>query len=171
MKRGFTLVEMLISILLTAIVFTYLFATLDGLRASHSRYVKSVKKVTASQTIFSLLTKDITQMRSRMAITHEAGYDRFSFTTENSIYGIARPWVLYYVSRMENALIRIEATKPIDFSGSDYIGDENGTYFFADKLATECTSFRIGDNGSHADFLLKCKNIAPLVMALYKGDQ
>ncbi|BDY13450.1 PulJ/GspJ family protein [Hydrogenimonas cancrithermarum] len=171
MKKAFTLVEMLIAVLLTAIVFTYLFATLNDLRSSHARYEKSAKSVTASQTIFSLLTEDITQMRSPMTIVHEAGYDRFSFTTDHSTYGIARPWVHYYVSRRENALIRIEATKPIDFFGSNYIGDLNGTYFFADKLAVECTSLRISDNKSHADLLLKCQKIAPIVMTLYKGDR
>ena len=171
MKKAFTLVEMLISVLLTAIVFTYLFSTLNSLKSSHSRYKASAKSVMTSQTIFSLLTEDITQIRSPMTIVHEAGYDRFSFTTDHSVYGIARPWVHYYISRMENALIRIEATKPIDFSGSNYIGDLNGTYFFADKLAVECTSLRIGDNRSHADLLLECGKIAPIVMTLYKGDR
>jgi len=168
-KRGFTLVEMLISVVLTAILFTYLYATLNDLRRGHGRYKASAEAVTGGQRIFSLLSRDLTQLREPPRIVHEAGYDRLSLTTENSIYGIARPWVHYFVSSNERALIRIEATKPIDFS-LNYIGDANGTYFFADRLAEGCDSFRISERSGRTDLLLRCEKIAPIAMTLYKGD-
>jgi prepilin-type N-terminal cleavage/methylation domain-containing protein len=170
-KRAFTLLEMLISVLLTAILFTYLYSVLNGVRDSHRRYEASAKSVTLAQTIFSQLTQDITQLRSPLSIIHEAGYDRFSLTTDHSIYGIARPWVHYYISQKDHALIRIEATAPIDFFHSNYIGDQNGSYFFADKLAEECTSLRISNHQAHVDLMVQCKTITPIVMRLYKGDQ
>ena len=49
MNRAFTLIEMLIAILLTAIVFTYLYATLDNVRASHGRYEKAVEGVSEAE--------------------------------------------------------------------------------------------------------------------------
>ena len=171
MRGAFTLIEMLIAILLTAIVFTYLYATLDDVRASHRHYEKAVGGVTASQRIFSGLEADLTQLRAPLQIVHEAGYDRFSVITAHSLYGIARPWVHYYISKKEHALIRVEANMPIDFSRSGYIGDSNGTYFFADKLATGCSSLRITANGARLDLLLRCRSISPIVMSVYKGDR
>ncbi len=171
MRVAFTLIEMLISIVLTAIVFTYIYATLGSVKKGHTRYKESAEEVTKSQTIFSLLSRDFTQLRKPPDIVHEAGYDRLSLTTDNSVYDIARPWVHYYISSNTRALIRVEATRPIDFFGSNYIGDANGTYFFADKLAEECSSFRVSERAGRFDILLKCDKIAPIVMTLYKGDQ
>ncbi|WP_300363899.1 prepilin-type N-terminal cleavage/methylation domain-containing protein [Hydrogenimonas sp.] len=169
--RGFTLVEMLISILLTAIVFTYLYATLDSVRGDHTRYTQSVESVTGSQRIYTLLMQDITQMRSPVEIVHEAGYDRIAFKTDHTVYGIPRPWVHYFISRNEEALIRIESTAPVDFFRSNYIGDTNGTYLFADRLATGCSSLRFTLSGSRINMLIRCKGTTPIVATLYKGDQ
>ncbi len=169
MKRAFTLVEMLISIMLTAIVFTYIYATLNDVKKSQARYMESADTVTSGQKIFSLLSKDLTQLRKPPKIVHEAGFDRISFTTDNTVYGIARPWVHYYISSNSRALIRIEATAPIDFFNTNYIGDANGTYFFADKLAEGCDSFRAAERGGRMDIILKCENVAPIAMTLYKG--
>ncbi len=171
MKYAFTLVEMLISILLTAIVFVYLYATLDSVRSDHERYDRSIRNITTSQRIYGLLLQDIAQMRSPVEIVHEAGYDRIAFTTDHSVYGISRPWIHYYISRNEERLVRIEATHAIDFSGSSYIGDVNGTYLFADTLAAGCSSLRFTANGPRLSILLKCRDIAPIVATLYKGDQ
>jgi prepilin-type N-terminal cleavage/methylation domain-containing protein len=169
-RRAFTLVEMLVSILLTALVFTYLYATLDGIRSSHGRYAEAIEGVTRSQRIYELMTQDLGQLRGPVHIVHEAGYDRIDFFTAHSLYGIARPWVHYYVSRRDEALIRIESNLPIDFFGTNYVGDANGTYFFADDLARKCGSLRFTATGSRINFLLKCEEITPIVATLYKGD-
>ncbi len=169
MKRAFTIVEMLISIMLTAIVFTYIYAALNDLKKSQARYMESADTVTSAQKIFSLLSKDLTQLRGAADIIHEAGYDRVSFTTDNTIYGIARPWIHYYVSSKSRALIRVESTAPIDFFTANYIGDANGTYFFADKLAEGCDSFRAAQRADRIEILLRCENIAPIALTLYKG--
>ncbi|WP_456382708.1 PulJ/GspJ family protein [Hydrogenimonas sp.] len=170
-RPGFTLVEMLVSILLTAMVFTYLYGTLDSVRKSHTRYTRSVQKVTNAQTVYGLILRDISQVRGPVKIVHEGGFDHIAFTTDHSIYGMARPWVHYYVSRNEEALIRIEATTAIDFFGSNYIGDGKGTYFFADRLATGCTSLRFSRSGSRIYALVKCSDATPIVSVLYKGDR
>ena len=170
-RTAFTLIEMLIAILLTALVFTYLYATLDTVRNDNGRYRQSVAEVTHAQRIYGLLSQDLTQLRSPVRIVHEAGFDRIDFTTDHSLYGIPRPWVHWYVSRNENALIRLESTLPIDFQRSDYIGDSNGTYFFADRLAVGCGSLRFSANGSRIDTLVRCRDASPVVMTLYKGDQ
>lgn len=162
---------MLISILLTAVVFTYLYATLNSVRDNHARYTRSVRKVTNSQRIYAMLLQDISQMRSPVQIVHEAGYDRLSLKTDHTVYGIPRPWVHYYISRNKEALIRIEATSSIDFFRSNYIGDTKGTYFFADKLAEGCSSLRFTLSGPRINMLLRCQDISPIVAVLYKGDQ
>ncbi len=169
MKRAFTLVEMLISIMLTAIVFTYIYAALNDLKKSQTRYMESAETVTSAQKIFSLLSKDFTQLRGVADIVHEAGYDRVSLTTDNTLYGIARPWIHYYISSKSRALIRVESTAPIDFFTANYIGDANGTYFFADKLAEGCDSFRAAQRADRVEIFLKCENIAPIALTLYKG--
>ena len=171
MRRAFTLVEMLISLLLTAMVFTYLYATLDGVRDSHARYAASVKSVVSSQRIYETLTLDLSEVRGDIEIVHEAGYDRIDFFTDHSLYDIPRPWVHYYISRKEQALIRIESTLPIDFFRTDYIGDANGTYFYADRLATGCSSLRFTQAGPRVHLMLRCAGIEPIVATLYKGDR
>jgi len=61
---AFTLIEMLIAILLTALVFTYLYATLDTVRGDRGRYERSVGRTLHAQRIYDLLTMDLTRMRS-----------------------------------------------------------------------------------------------------------
>ncbi|WP_353661211.1 prepilin-type N-terminal cleavage/methylation domain-containing protein [Hydrogenimonas sp. SS33] len=169
--RAFTLIEMLIAILLTAMVFTYLYATLDTVRGDRKRYEHSVARTLHAQRIYDLLSMDLTQMRSRATIVHEAGFDRIAFTTDHSLYGIPRPWVHWYVSSNGNALIRIESTGPIDFMRSDYIGDAKGTYFFSDLLGNDCSSLRFTDNGERIDFMVRCRDADAIVASLYKGDE
>ncbi len=170
MNRGFTLVEMLVSIILTAIVFTYIYATLNSVKKSQKRYMESEKTVTKAQKIFSIFLKDITELRESPYIVHRAGFDRISFVTDNSIYSIARPWVHYYISSKSHALIRVESTRQINFLGANYISDANGTYFFADKLAEGCDSFRVANRKTRMEIILKCKDTAPIAMTLYKGE-
>ncbi len=170
MKRAFTLIEMMIALFLTAMVFTYLYAVLDNVKKEHLRYERSVARITDAQKIYDLMIHDLSQIRSPVRIIHEAGYDRISFFTAHSVYGIARPWVHYFVSRKEDALIRIESTVPIDFLRTSYIGDAQGTYFFADRLAKGCDSLRFSVVGSKTHMMLKCTGIEPIVATLYVGD-
>ncbi len=168
-RSAFTLIEMLIALFLTAVLFLYLYGTLDQVKKDHAHDLKHIDTVKKSQSIYDILSHDLTEIRGPLRIVHEAGYDRVDFLGDHSLYGIARPWIHWYVSQKDHALIRIEATAPIDFLHENYL-ESGGVTFFADRFASDCASFRLTRKASLLNLLIRCRDIEPILSTLYIGD-
>ncbi len=168
MKRGFTLLEMVIAVMLTALLMGAMYGLLNTLRSHYRHYSDGLNNQTATADIYTLLTRDLAQIRAKPQTVHEAGYDRFGFQTDHSIYGIPRPWVYYFISRKERALVRIEAVAPMPFSSAKM--DAYPT-FFTDVLATECDSLRIGEEYDRFHIFVRCRHIDPILVSIIKGIQ
>jgi len=166
-KRGFTLIEMVVAVVLTGILFTAMYGLTDALRFDVRHYRDRLKKNETGQTLYSLLLLDLTEIREKPKVEHEAGYDRFGFLSDHSLYGIPRPWVYYFVSQKERALIRVESTEPIRFISLSATATR--PLFFADVLARECDSLRLGEQFDRYDLLVRCKGVDPVVATIPKG--
>ena len=161
---------MVIALMLTALLFVTLYGITDQLRQNHRRYRAGLEKSRHTQNVAALILEDLAQVRQKAQIVHDAGYDRIALYTANSLYGIARPWVHYYVSKERRALVRIEATAKIDFLKGDYGRTASDPLFFADVLATGCRSFRIHDGYDRFNVFIRCESLEPVTLAVFKGS-
>lgn len=160
---------MLVSVLITAMIMVYLYATLNNVKQRHENTKRYTDRIVQSEQLFSLMMRDFTQRRSPLEIFHDPSFDRTSLFCDNSLYSIAKPWVFYYVSDKERALVRVESTSEIDFTQFGSAADQKMPYFFADVLATECESFRVSTNGERLDVMLRCQSTEPIVLSLFQG--
>ena len=108
-KKGFTLIEVLISITLLSLVLMALYKSAEILRKSNFHLFEylqtSTKSLKGSKTLFM----DIMQADNNVTINTEEKFHRLTLeNTSNSLYGQAQAKVVWLVSKEKNTLLRIE---------------------------------------------------------------
>ena len=107
-RRGFTLIEVLISIALLGIILVGLFSVVSMMRDSNAQlytYLQKAKKVTQSTKVLYL---DIIASDGNITITKDE-YSRVCMEeTGNSLYGLSLAKVCWLVLKEENTLARVE---------------------------------------------------------------
>jgi len=142
MRRGFTLVELLVALAILGFLVAAMVRIEWGLRASLEGLQKrGAQKVRLAKGAF-LLHEDLLRA-TKLDITDHGRYTTLRLRTANSIFGIERPWVLWYVSDKNDTLMRVESAVQVDFPLADY----ERYYCYATKIAANCTSFAVKKSG------------------------
>ena len=113
-RRAFTLMELLISVVLIALIAMYLYASLGRTRASTQTLKTHTEVQKQRLKVYELLYRDLVEAYS--IAVQESGSKRYhllKLQTGNSLYDIAAPYVLYYVRSDTLQLIRLESAVPI----------------------------------------------------------
>lgn len=164
LKKAFTLIEVVISIILLGIIFTFLYTTIDSLKQQNNHYIKKADSIKKEKKIFALFNLDIAQAIGSISITHASRYDLMQFKTKHSIYEIIEPSVLYFVSKKEHALVRVESLEPFKLDNKEQIVK---TFLYADILATNTTSFKISNKkAGFITILLRVPTIKPMLLQI-----
>ena len=108
-KKGFTLIEVLISITLLSLVLMALYKSASILRQSNTHLyeylVKSTSALKGSQTLY----KDLIQADHNISIITEDKFHRLTILkTKNSLYGASQVKVVWLVYKENNTLLRVE---------------------------------------------------------------
>ena len=108
-KKGFTLVEVLISITLLSLVLMALYKSTEILRKSNLHLFEYLQRSTKSLKGTRTLFMDIMQADNNITIKEEEKFHRLTLdNTGNSLYGQAQAKVVWLVYKEKNTLLRVE---------------------------------------------------------------
>jgi len=114
MKKAFTLIEVLITTILTSLLMLVLYGTINNLRHSNTFYEKKLDELDEKNKALTLLRNDILGARKFTLIDNDPkNYSVLSLATQSSIYGIEYPFVIWLVMKENKKLIRLESAFPI----------------------------------------------------------
>ena len=163
LKKSFTLVEVIISIVLLGIMFTYLYSTINSTKKQNNNYIEKSEIIKNEKQIYRLFNLDFAQIIGAVKITHSKKYDVLEFKTKNSIYQIIEPTVTYFVSKKDNALIRVESLAPFKFDLKEEI---DKVFLYADVLVIDCISFKASHKDGFISILFRSNSLRPMVLKI-----
>ncbi|TQV63406.1 MAG: prepilin-type N-terminal cleavage/methylation domain-containing protein [Sulfurovum sp.] len=109
MKKAFTLIEMLISVLLLGFVMMALYNSSDMLKKSNAHLYKYLQGSSKNTQTSQLLYLDILGSDGNISIQKEDSFYRLIInSTTSSIYGRQNPKVAWLVYKENNTLLRVE---------------------------------------------------------------
>jgi len=107
-RKGFTLVEVLISIALLSLVLLALYHSLELMRASNAQLFSYLKAAKEEKRGVEMLYLDIAGTSGNVVIEGDDMSRLCIEKTTNSLYGLVQPKVCWLVSNKDDTLIRTE---------------------------------------------------------------
>ena len=136
-RRAFTLMELLISVVLIALIAMYLYASLGRTRASNSTLRTHTEAQEQRLKTYELLYRDFMESyRVETMDSKSKRYQILKMRTGNSLYDIAAPYVIYFVRTDTRQLIRLESAEPITLPVRD---DDQRNRLHADLIEEKVT--------------------------------
>ncbi|WP_024955734.1 prepilin-type N-terminal cleavage/methylation domain-containing protein [Sulfurospirillum arcachonense] len=160
MKKAFTLVEIIVSVILLGLIVVFVSSTLIQTKNNLKIFEKIVKENSKSEKINDLLYKDIFQASS-IEVKSYKKYSLLKLKTKHTIYNIAEPQVTWLVLKENNALTRLESAKNITLPTKE----EDNKIIFIDTVSKECDGFSVNLSNDKKSVIvyIEIKNQAPVV--------
>ena len=115
-KSAFTLIEMVIAISLTALIFAYLYESVHNIDRSNVFYQDKIEAQEQKQALQLLIYNDILQSEansSKVVIKEQERLFTFSLKSTHSIKNFFYPHISYIFYKKEQILFRLETILPI----------------------------------------------------------
>jgi hypothetical protein len=136
MKKSFTVIELILAVIILSILILAMNNIIINLKSTKNFLKNYLRKTNKSELLIKTLYYDILNATSIKVIhSINSDYDRVYLQTQNSLYHLIFPYVIWYVSKNKNTLIRIESPFKIK------LPDENA--FFLDKFQQNVKIFKI----------------------------
>ena len=146
MKKSFTLIELLLSIVILSIMFLGVSNVIKELNKSKNIMDRLYDKNINSNLVYKVLYNDLLNS-SNIKISNSKNYSNIIFQTTNSLYKIPKPYVMWYVSKNQNSLMRLESPSDINLS--------NLNYYYLDKFLENVKIFKIYLNNNKKFVFIK----------------
>ena len=135
MRKAFTLIELMISIVILTILMLFLYKSYAGLNKSNALLSKEVQKISKVELLKEVIYKDFsvagqtdTNRSSIVILNQSKKEDVVFFQTSNSIHKRINPYVAYFVK--DKRLYRLESLKPFTeyplVADSEFVADDLG---------------------------------------------
>ncbi len=135
MRKAFTLIELMISIVILTILMMFLYKSYAALNKSNKLLSEEVQKISKVELLKEVIYKDFsvaysseTDTSAITILNQSKREDVVFFQTHNSIHQRINPYIAYIVK--EKRLYRLESLKPFKeyplVSDSEFIADELG---------------------------------------------
>jgi prepilin-type N-terminal cleavage/methylation domain-containing protein len=136
MKKSFTLIELMLAIIILSILILAMNHIIVNLKSTKDFLKNYLNKENQNTLFIKTFYYDILNASSIKIIhSFNSNYDRVYLHTNNSLYHLITPYVVWYVSKNQNTLMRIES--PFNIK----LPDENA--FFLDKFKKNVQLFKI----------------------------
>lgn len=142
MRKGFTLIELMVSIVILTIMMLFLYKSYAGLNLSNKVFEKELEKISKAQRIKKVIYLDFrvaisneTNSSAIQIINQDTNKDVVFMQTKNSLHRRINPYVAYIFK--EKNLYRLESLKKFTQYPLDVQSE-----FVVDKLAS-VQSFRV----------------------------
>jgi len=132
MKKAFTLIEVMISIVIFSILVLFMSKVVSSLNISLHSLDKTYQKNQKQNLLIKTLYADILNSKHIIIDNKNKNYSILFIQTSNSLYDIAMPYIVWYVSKKDKALMRLESSKEIHLpmdSGNLDLFDKNVKIF------------------------------------------
>jgi prepilin-type N-terminal cleavage/methylation domain-containing protein len=156
MKRAFTLIELMISIILLSIIVTFLYQAVAQLQNSNQKLLTRADEVDKREDVLKLLYNDFINARSLIWREKLAQRDTIVLQTSHSLYDMSQPYVLYKLYADEKSLRRIES--PIQS-----LGFEEKRFRF-DTVLRGVDSFKVYESRGHYFIYLKSEGMEEIYL-------
>jgi len=166
MKKGFTLVELLVSISVFGLIAMLMFGTIDNLRKQLGFYKEKEIVIVHKNRILSLMRSDFDRPQTLTVLrSSDKSFDTVSINGSNrSLYGIHLPNVLWVVLKNDNTLVRLESASPLSLP----LNPDTLYQVHSDVIGKDCEIFRLYDSKGRRLAYLKFSNHPPLVLETAK---
>jgi len=153
MKKAFTLIEIILAIMILSILILALNHIIVNLKTTKEVLESVFDKEKENELFIKTLYYDFLNA-TNIKVKHSktSDYDRIYLQTQNSLYDLTYPYVVWYVSKKDNTLIRIESPFKIKLPSYEA--------FFLDKFVNNVEIFRVfRKNGKDLIFIKAKKPI------------
>jgi len=111
MKKSFTLIEVMISIAIFSLLVLFMSKVVSNLNISVNILKNDYSTKTKQQYLIKTLYADILNKKWIKIVNHNKNYSIVYLQTSNSLYNIPMPYVVWYVSKKQNSLMRLECSQ------------------------------------------------------------
>jgi len=139
MKKSFTLIELLLSIIILSIMVLGLSSVIKSLNKTEKVMHKIYQKNIDETIIYKVLYNDILNSEN-IVIKQTKNYSTPIFQTSNSLHNIAKPYVMWYISKNRKTLMRMETPTDINLSNI------SNQLYYLDKFNENTKIFKIYKN-------------------------
>ncbi len=154
-RKAFTLMELLVSVALLAIITVFMYGAIASSKLSNEVLGRHGEKEHNRTMVFNLLYRDIFEsFYIESTPTKEKHFTLVQMQTLNSIYDITAPHVTYYVDSQTDSLMRLEAARKITLP----VKYEDRYAIHADIIMTGVSDFNIYKNTQETAPVDKTKN-------------
>ena len=119
LKKGFTLVEVMLSIVIMGIMFAYLYSTLGNLRKSNQILEIMDKKIQVKERFINLIYRDVLEATNLKVVIKKSLNSVLELRTKNSLYDSHFVYVKWFLNIDKNILVRAESITNFKLPVSD----------------------------------------------------
>ena len=164
MKRGFTLLEVMISITIFLIVLTAMYKVLDSSKVSISKMDEHISKGQVDKELYNILIEDIAESKKVILTFNQDQQSIITFQSNNSFYN---PFYMYktYLVSSSNKLMRIESLNEFK---KEKLNDQFFSNAFIDVLVEDIEKFYVVKKENQYLVIIKQKNKEKLTYSTYQ---
>ncbi len=164
-KRGFTLIEILVSIVLLGLISLFVSSTIYQTKNNNKLFKNEVLKGTKRESFLDTLYKDIL-LSTDLNISNNKNYTIIKLLSNNSVYGISHPYISWLVLKQNNTIIRLESAKKIVIP----ISENMQKFVYIDAVQKNCKFFQVSLSKDKKSILvfIKIKKQKPIIYEINK---
>jgi len=165
MKKAFTLVEVLVSVVLLGLISMFISSTITQTKGNNKFFEKRVKEDKKLESLVDILYDDIYYSKS-ITVVGLKKYSLLYVKSKNSVYGIDEPFLIWLVLKDKNRLIRLESAKKIVLP----LKEGMKKWVFIDEGTKNCEHFTVSISKDKQKILtyLQVKDKKPIIFEIEK---